>query len=250
MKKIVYILAAISVCACMLLTACSSSNSGGGSGNNSGGGVNLGGSSNNGSSNNNNNNNDSDDDDDDIDDDSGSEVEYFCGSMEDGVFSSSFLGIGADFSGEEWIWLTRDELSSYNGGAATDEELKRKAEAGNSVYEMLAGKETGSNVNVVVQKMGIGSVILEVTEEEYVDMTVDSLAETLVGVIDNAVAEKINVSFAGANHYGIDVVGQSYGMDVYERIICISKGNYMGLVTITSMSNEEREEFTEIFYKL
>lgn len=240
MKKLTLIFAALAVCASMMLTACSES------GSNSGGG--------NGGSNNNIVNNDKDDKDDKNDkddkDDKDDKVEYTHSTLdENGKFTSVFLGIAADFPTDTWIAYDDDDLADYNGGSNDEEDLKSILAGGGMIYEMLIGKETGSNVNIVIQN--VGSLMGNISEEKYVDYNLEGMEEQLVstGTMDEATASKKTVTFAGADHYAIDVEGTSYGIELYERIIVIKKGSYFGLITVTAMSEAERNEFTEMFYK-
>ena len=252
MKKITLILAALAVCASMLLTACGASESGTGS-NNSGNNAN-----NSADAGNDDKENDSDDKDKENDnsdgekeDDSSADVEYVPGTIdENGKFTDEMFGIGADFDTDEWMVMGDDFLAPYNGYATTEEELKSRLEKGNMVYEMMVGKESGSNVNLVVQNFGALGLIF--TEEEYIDFSLDTVEDELEssGTMTNPHASKSSITFAGASRYALDVEGSSDGFDLYERIIVIKKGKYMGMITITAQDEKERDEFTKLFYAL
>ena len=182
----------------------------------------------------------------------GSSVEYTKSTVDEdsGKFTSEFLGIGADFDTEEWIFLN-DTLSSYNGGKTTEEELKAVLNSGSvtnsMIYEMFVGKESGTNINIVIQNTKVAGGF---SEEGYVDMSLDGIEDQLenAGTMKNPKAEKNSVTFAGAKHYCLDVSGESQGMELHERLICIKVGDYMGIVTITSLSTAERDEITKMFY--
>ena len=240
MKKLVHILAALAVCTSMLLTACSNEGGNNNSGSNSGNSANV------------NNDNDDSSSNDNSGDNNGSNgsssgsVEYSHGSFdENGKYTNKFMGIGADFDTEEWLSFDDDYLSSYNGGVSSEEDLKKRVESGSMVYEMMVGKETGSNINVVIQKLG-----LSVTEEEYIDYNLEVIEDQLEsnGTMENPHASKKSVSFAGASRFALDVEGSSGELELYERIVAIQRGEYMCMVTITAQSEGEREEFTSIFY--
>ena len=240
MKKLVHILAALAVCTSMLLTACSNEGGNNNSGSNSGNSANV---------NNDNDDNSSNDNSGDNNGSNGSSsgsVEYSHGSFdENGKYTNKFMGIGADFDTEEWLSFDDDYLSSYNGGVSSEEDLKKRVESGSMVYEMMVGKETGSNINVVIQKLG-----LSVTEEEYIDYNLEVIEDQLesTGTMENPRASKKSVSFAGASRFALDVEGSSGELELYERIVAIQRGEYMCMVTITAQSEGEREEFTSIFY--
>ena len=247
MKKFVHILAALAVCTCMLLTACGNSESNTGNNNNNSSNIGNNANANNNEDNNNDNDNDNNSNDSSNDNSSGSEkVEYSHGSFdENGKYTNKFIGIGADFNTDEWIAFDDDYLSAYNGGVSSEADLKSRVESGNMVYEMMVGKETGSNINVVIQKIGSS-----VTEEEYIDYNLEVIEDQLesTGTMEDPHASKKSVSFAGASRFALDVEGSSDGLELYERIIAIQKGDYMCMVTITAQSNGERDEFTSIFY--
>lgn len=236
MKKITLMLAAIAVCAGMLLTGCGGNENGSDSNNNA-----------NNSADAENNGNDGSGD----DGDSSAEVKYTRSSIdENGKFVSEFLGIGADFGTDDWLDLGDDYLVTYNGGAQTDEELKNRLENGDMLYEMMVGQESGSNINIVIQNFG--ALGLSFTEEEYIDYSLETTEEQLEqsGIMTDPKASKNNITFAGASRYALDVEGTSDDFELYERIIVIKKGDYMGMITVTAQSAEERDEFTGLFYAL
>ena len=240
MKKITLILAAIAVCAGMLLTGCGENENGSDSNNNS-----------NNSADAENNGNDSSNDESGDNGDSSADVKYTRSSIdENGKFVSEFLGIGADFNTDDWLDLGDDYLATYNGGAETDEELMNRLENGDMLYEMMVGKESGSNINIVIQNFGV--LGLSFTEEEYIDTSLETTAAQLEqsGIMTDPKASKSSVTFAGASRYALDVEGTSDDFNLYERIIVIKRGNYMGMITITAQSAEERDEFTGLFYAL
>lgn len=182
----------------------------------------------------------------------GSSVKYTKSTVDEdsGKFTSEFLGIGADFDTEEWMFLN-DTLASYNGGKTSEEDLRAILESGSvtnsMIYEMFVGKESGTNINIVIQNSKVAGGF---SEEGYIDISLDGIEEELEkdGTMENPKAEKKNISFAGANHYCMDVSGESDGMELHERLICIKVGDYMGIVTITSLSTAERDEITKMFY--
>ena len=252
MKKFVHILAALAVCTCMLLTACGNSESNTGNNNNNSSNIGNNANANNNEDNNNDNNdndnnNSNDSNDSSNDNSSGSEkVEYSHGTFdENGKYINKFIGIGADFNTDEWIAFDDDYLSAYNGGVSSEDDLKSRLESNNMVYEMMVGKETGSNINVVIQKIGNS-----VSEEEYIDYNLEVIEDQLVstGTMEDPHASKNSVSFAGASRFALDVEGSSDGLELYERIIAIKRGEYICMITITAQSDGERDEFTSMFY--
>ena len=242
MKKITLILAALTVCMSMLLTACGGSDSDSGN-NNSDNSANAGNEDNAG--------NDSENEGGEQGNDSSADVEYVHSTFdENGKFTFEFVNIGADFDTEEWVTFDMEGLSDYNGGAVTEEELKKRLESGVMVYEMMVGKESGSNINIIVQNLGV--LDLSFTEEEYIDYSLEDIEEQLEysGTMTDPHASKSTVTFAGASRYALDVEGSSGDFELYERIVVIKKGDYMSMITITAQSAGERDEFTKIFYSL
>ena len=245
MKKFVHIIAALAVCTCMFLTACNNSESGNNN-NNSGNNSNNSGNSANANNDNDDNSSYNDNSGDNNSSNSSKDVEYSHGSFdENGKYTNKFMEIGADFNTDEWLAFDDDYLSSYNGGVSSEEDLKKRVESGNMVYEMMVGKESGSNINVVIQKIGSS-----VSEEEYIDYNLEVIEDQLVstGTMENPHASKKSVSFAGASRFALDVEGSSGDLELYERIIAIQRGEYMCMITITAQSEGERDEFTSIFY--
>ena len=240
MKKLTLIFAALAVCASMMLTGCSGENS---TGNNNG--SNNSGNNNSGNSDNSDKNDNSDKDDkDDNGDDNKEKAEYVIYTFDEstGKYTGNYLGIGADFDPD--VWESVDPTSN-NGGASTEDELKKKLETvGGTIFELMVIKEDNTNISITVGN------IKKMTEEEYVDYSIESIDQITAGSIDNVKAEKITLTVGGASHVCLDISGEVGDSSVYERMIFINKGDLMGMITITSFEKKDVDELTSIFYAL
>ena len=64
--------------------------------------------------------------------------------------------------------------------------------------------------------------------------------------IDDALWNK-NYSFAGEDHVSVLISGNYSGMPIYERMVLLKAGNYMGVVTAFSLDTEQLDNIMGFF---
>jgi len=185
------------------------------------------------------------------------EETYEIGSTDGGIYTNDFVGIGCELD-ENWTFFDEKQLSELNGvlvDALDDKELAeqytKSMESGKTIYDMCTGTNDGlALINVVIENLGViyGTTL---DESGYVDLSMDTLKKTFdsVGMI-NTTIEKTSVDFAGATRSAFEVYGEKDGISVYEKGICIKKGNYMAVITLCSYTKDITDDLAKLFYSL
>ena len=167
-----------------------------------------------------------------------------------GKFTCELLGVGADFSTDEWTFYTDAEIASANGASsASSEDLQKILNDTAVLQDMMVTMESGTNVNLVYEDTN-QTLARFVDESGYIDVTITELEDGMGDVLDNIKSSKSNVTFAGQSRPVLDVTGETYGITIYQRIIPIKNGNYMGLFTISAFGQDEIDDITAMFYAL
>lgn len=173
------------------------------------------------------------------------------GKISGAVYENSFFGFGCQLS-ENWIFASQEELSQMNGWAADaigDEAISELVRNSNTFYDMCANSADGlMQINVGVENLGaLYGLIL--TEEEYVDMSIENVQQALLSMgFTDVKAEKNTLSFAGAEHFGLHLVSTTEGVQLYQQLVCVKNGDYMACVTVTSGLADATEEMMGAFY--
>lgn len=170
------------------------------------------------------------------------------GTYEDGMYTNTVLGIQGAFD-ENWYIATREERMALYGATAeiiTDEDLAELLRNANYVSAFYASYNgSGDNVNIGLEKLGIwwGD------EEEYTEASMESLQTGLesMGLSDVTVVSA-PYTIDGVEHAGLKVHGLIEGTDFYEWLVCIRAGQYMGIITAGSHSEDLTETFLAQFH--
>lgn len=175
------------------------------------------------------------------------------GQMEDGIYTNEFLGISCQLS-EDWTYLSNEEIAQLNGEmleSITDAELSEALSESATTQDMYAASANGlATINVIVENMGViyGAAVDEGAYLEIAAPAVDeALAQT--GMSDIQV-ETGTMAFAGADHSTLRVTGTMSGIPVYETMVCIKEGNYMGVITMVCYQEDITEEMVSWFTAL
>ncbi|MBQ9957787.1 MAG: hypothetical protein IJO89_01925, partial [Clostridia bacterium] len=119
------------------------------------------------------------------------------------------------------------------------------------IYDMQATKaDSSANIVLNIEKIGSLSGAL-MSEEEYANSTLDGLKSGLESAgLSNIEASVTSVTFAGKEHAAIVVIGEAYGVKVYEKIVCFKKGKYVAAVAFASYNDDTTDEMLSYFYAL
>lgn len=183
---------------------------------------------------------------------SGEEKAEFVHSTVDssGKFTCELLGIGADFDTNVWDFYSDSDIASVNGvSSVSNDDLRSALKESGAIQDMGAVQGDGTNILLIYEDTDV-TKLGNVNEDTYIDKSVNQLEAQLAGFVENIKSEKITVTVAGASHTALDVTGESSGVSVYSRNICIKKGNLVALISINAFSKESVDEITSMFYAL
>ena len=86
------------------------------------------------------------------------ETEFQSGRVEGGTYTNEFLSVACQL-GDEWTYLTDEEIAQLNGEigeSLTDEELSEMFSNGKTVQDMYAASADGTaTINVIFEDMGV-----------------------------------------------------------------------------------------------
>ena len=167
-----------------------------------------------------------------------------------GKFTCELLDIGADFDIGIWEFYSDSDIASVNSvSSVSNEDLKSALNKSGAIQDMGAMQEDGTNIMLIYEDTDV-TKLGNVNEDTYIDKSVNQLEAQLAGIVDNVSSEKTTVTVAGKSHTALDVTGESSGVSVYSRNICIRKGNLVALISINAFSKESIDEITSMFYAL
>lgn len=164
--------------------------------------------------------------------------------ISDSKFESKLLGIGAELD-KDWRFANNEELATANGlEEISDKSLEEALETKTFICDMMAEKkfEGGADSITLTFPNMSSSDGGDITEREYAEAT-------MVG-IDNATAVIETVRLGNEDHISIRLIGKTSGTDYYQRMIFVSKNGYLGMITMTCISEDDIYEIISRFYTL
>lgn len=163
--------------------------------------------------------------------------------ISDSGFENSLLGIGVKLD-EEWRFANSEELATANGlEEITDESLAEALKTKTFICDMMAEKKfKGGADSITLTFPNISSASGDMTEREYAEAT-------LVG-IENATAVIETVRLGDNEHISIRLIGKISDTDYYQRMIFVKKNGYLGMITLTCVSEDEIYDIISRFYTL
>ena len=166
------------------------------------------------------------------------ETEFQSGRVEGGTYTNEFLSVACQLNGEI-------------GESLTDEELSEMFSNGKTVQDMYAASADGTaTINVIFEDMGVlyGAAL---DEDAYINLVMPTLEDALMqaGMSDIQV-EAGSMEFAGADHSTLRVTSTISEIPVYELMVCVKEGNYMGVITLASYLEDTTEEMAALFTAL
>ena len=166
-------------------------------------------------------------------------------------YNSEFLGIKADFA-EGWITVTDDILAQNNGITDMSDENVNKALNTNAIlYELIAGTETNTNMNIVIENLNVTNKGKQLTGAEYIELAFPNVeAQFKAAGFESVEAEKSTVSFLGSEMACINTKLTNEGQEAVQKMIPLSNGTYMGIVTFTGANEEEIISTMSMFQKI
>ncbi len=179
------------------------------------------------------------------------EAEVSAGSLEGGVYTSTFLGIACELD-SNWTYATEEELAEMNNLSSelvNDEELAELMENSPTIFDMYAYADDGmTTMNIVLENLG---VIYGITldEDGYLDMGMETLEKALESMeLEDMTIEKDTVEFAGAEHVCVRVSATYMEVPFYQEQIYVKQGSYMGIVTMSCFMENILPDLEQMFY--
>lgn len=170
------------------------------------------------------------------------------GTFQGGVYENDLLGVTASFDSDWYIATAEERLQIMGATVDTldDDALVESLEKNGTAMDLYAAQENSSNVNVMLEKIGFQSVLI--SEEMYVDITLEQLPKVMETLqVEDAKLEKISLTFAGETHPGISVSGIQSGMNFYEKMAVVKSGGYFGVITAACYNEDVTDDILGLF---
>ena len=178
-------------------------------------------------------------------------TDYEVGSMNGGVYTNNFIGIGCTLD-ENWTYYSDEQLLELNGlvaDAVQDEDLSEMLKNNEVIYDMYAAADDGIvTMNICFENLGVlyGTTL---DESSYIDIATENAITALESMGYSSVSnEKKSVEFAGAERQCLSITGTIQDVPCYEEVICIKQGNYMAVITLASFYENILEDLRGLFY--
>ncbi len=182
------------------------------------------------------------------------EKEFSFGTTTANKYESNFLGLGAEL-GESWEFYTDDQIMTLNNLTLDmlDEDIRERLSEADVIYDMYAvNTDNAQSVNIVFEKLGlVNSVVM--SEDQYIEAT---LADTaLVDALESVgytdiTAEKSTATVGGKERKSIKITAQINGILFYEELACLKVGDYIGVITVASVNEDNTADIFAEFYNI
>lgn len=183
--------------------------------------------------------------------DVGTDDDFEIGTVSGGKYENKFFGIGCELD-SGWTYAAEEELLAQTDIVAeqfTDEELREQLKSADMFYDMMATSNDGySNINVVVQNIGVMYGALY-SEEDILQENIEELPGQVADAgMEVKTCEKISIQFAGTERNAIAMHSIYEGIDVYQNVVIIKNGSYVGIITVTSFMEDITAAVANLFY--
>lgn len=178
------------------------------------------------------------------------------GRLEGGVYTNTYAGFGCELD-SSWTFYGAEELQELPEQVNELLSDTEYADSGlNQITDMMAENTTTfTTMNVQYQKLDMQKrlVFATMSEEEIIDSVLaqsDSIAEAYAQAgVENAVLEKVTVTFLGEEHTAVRTSTTIQGMNYYLlQLIDYSLGQYSVTLTLSSFLEDNTASLLELFY--
>ena len=165
------------------------------------------------------------------------------GAVSDDVYRNDYFGF--EFQGNgEWHFFSDEEIASVMGivsSLLTEEDFEDQLEETGTVTACIASKNNDSRININIQIQD-NSVLYGF------NMSTDMLILLMKPQLESALAsagysdlttEQTDVVFAGETRSSVMIEGTFYGQKIYEQLILVDKDQYLALVTLTTVGENQ-----------
>lgn len=178
------------------------------------------------------------------------------GTLEGNLYVNKALGIKAEIP-ETWQVFSAEEATKlmYAGFDVLEADpdwLTELLEENAAVFDLYtaAMDNSGDNINVQVQKNPLNLLQKAVmTEEKLVAASMEDVEKGLTesGLMEDLKIEQSSFEFAGKTHACLNVYATMYGVPIYERMVMLLKGDYIGVITGFSLDEEALAKSFDMF---
>lgn len=163
------------------------------------------------------------------------EQKFERGVVENNVYTSNILGMKFELP-SEWAFFTDEEILNLNNITEdiVDEEIAKKLESANIIYDMYAISEEEASVNINFESLSVTNQLL-LDEGDYVEIGQKDLKPALESMGYSGIETTTGTGeIAGETHPAIEVTANINGIPFYEKVIAKKCGKYMACITIAS----------------
>lgn len=164
------------------------------------------------------------------------------GTVENGIYKNSAFGFVFE-AGENWYFLTDEEIASAMGVAAEEIYGEGTKIEGDHIYDLYC-VDNATNATVSINYENLGTVGGMTDSNYYLETVMTQLISSGAqsGVVDAVIS---NIEISGIEVPCLEIVLE-YGSDkIYEKMIVKQVGSWMGTITIASLSEEELDLLVE-----
>jgi predicted small lipoprotein YifL len=187
--------------------------------------------------------------------DEDSEEDLTIGKVTGNVYENQFFNLkftlpsGYTFVDDDTLAQISGNLANYAG--KNSKQVQESLDNGTTAVAAFATDSNGiNNVSIALQgNAGIQNAL--VSEKSLLSLSqqqVRSSIESQGATVKDIVVEEKTV--AGDSHYTLKVTGDVQGINFYEELITVQKGDYVILFTITNVNEDETTTFLNAIEKL
>ena len=183
------------------------------------------------------------------------EEHFSVGTTVNSAYNNAYFGIGVTLD-DNWVFKTQEEINEINGlvqDVVDDDSYAEALEKGTVYTDMIAGADEGLiNINATIEKLNAIST-LAIDEEGYIDIALqnnDFKAIFEEMGLEVAAVEKGVAVIVGEEHPCVVIEGSIQGVGFYEKIAAIKKGNYVLVITVSSVTENVVDDVFAFFYAL
>lgn len=168
------------------------------------------------------------------------EVDAQRGSINEYIYQNEAFGISFE-ADSDWYYYSDEEIAATMGAAAEQmlsEDYAEMINEANIIYDMYcANLSTGSTVNINYENLGL-LYGMAIDEEYYLEISKTQFDSQVSGL--NIVKNEIGkATINGEEVPCLNIILDFSGMQIFETIVVQKTANWMGVVTVAGVSEEE-----------
>ena len=164
------------------------------------------------------------------------------GTVENGIYKNPAFGVGFE-AGENWYFLTDEEIASAMGVAAETMYGEDAEITGDHVYDLYC-VDNATSATVSINYENLGTIGTMTDANYYLETVMTQLISSGAGsgVIDAIIS---NITIDEQEVPCLSIVLEYGGQKIYQKVIVKQVGNWMATATLASLSEEELSGLVE-----